>query len=318
MGRSPLAHTPQGEGRSPASRPKQVQAVVTASDAKAADDPDRYLDSQDHPNLRSSRRRCSSSSHERSSEGFTAEDFKHQLLKMPASIWGRSASSATTFPRLIQNLQESFARTAWDIAAAGRPFGGAHDAAADDATALMSLYVQVKCRTTSHPRSGWAEDAPRLEGRSFRQRHSDHKRSIRTAEFHGLRRPGSDERRDFQLSLPGNGRRQPVQGVLAALSAAHQLHAPLSLRRAAPGGSTRRSYFSTADLTDWRGGHPSSLGGWRHVPGDLPSLRKRASSRSRCRAHRHTAGVLRLGTPTTAISTASPRINVARRSGRGA
>src|SRR5260221_4563552 len=80
-------------------------------------------------------------------KGFTpTEDFKHQLLENagfdlgPLGIYGDDA-----FPRLVQNLEESFARTAWDIAAAGRPFTEVLTTpSVMMTTALMSLYIQVE------------------------------------------------------------------------------------------------------------------------------------------------------------------------------
>ena len=79
--------------------------------------------------------------------GFTpTEDFKPQLLENagfdlgPLGVYGDDA-----FPRLVQNLQESFARTACEIVAAGKPFTDVLTTRElMMTTALMSLYVQIE------------------------------------------------------------------------------------------------------------------------------------------------------------------------------
>src|SRR5262245_21929407 len=58
--------------------------------------------------------------------GFTpTEDFKIQLLQNGGFDFGPFGTSAVgddAFPKLVQNLQESFARTAWQLVQEGRPF----------------------------------------------------------------------------------------------------------------------------------------------------------------------------------------------------
>src|SRR5882672_1695181 len=105
----------------------EAQSVVTATDPKTA--LMTLIDtwtSQDHPEFYEKFREkmIFFFTNAFQQKGFTpTEDFKHQLLENagfdlgPLGVFGDDA-----FPRLVQNLQESFARTAWDIAAAGRPF----------------------------------------------------------------------------------------------------------------------------------------------------------------------------------------------------
>src|SRR6478609_4678611 len=58
--------------------------------------------------------------------GFTpTEDFKIQLLQNGGFDFGPFGTSAVgddAFPRLVQNLQDSFAKTAWQLVKKNRPF----------------------------------------------------------------------------------------------------------------------------------------------------------------------------------------------------
>jgi hypothetical protein len=74
------------------------------------------------------------------------EDFKVQLLENggfdfgPLGIYGDTA-----FPRLIQSLQESFARTAWEFVAGGQPFTNVLTTQRLMMnTGLKSLYLQIE------------------------------------------------------------------------------------------------------------------------------------------------------------------------------
>jgi hypothetical protein len=74
------------------------------------------------------------------------EDFKPQLLENggfdfgPLGVYGDDA-----FPRLVQNLEESFARTAWEFVAAGEPFTQTLTTQRFMmTTALKSLYLQIE------------------------------------------------------------------------------------------------------------------------------------------------------------------------------
>ena len=80
-------------------------------------------------------------------KGFTpTEDFKPQLLENagfdlgPVGLYGDDA-----FPKLVQNLQDSFARTALEMIATNRPFTDVLTTREIMmTTALMSLYIQVE------------------------------------------------------------------------------------------------------------------------------------------------------------------------------
>jgi hypothetical protein len=81
--------------------------------------------------------------------GFTpTEDFKIQLLQNGGFDFGPFGTSAVgddAFPRLVQNLQDSFAKTAWQIVQEGRPFTETLTTNKFVmTTALKSLYVQVE------------------------------------------------------------------------------------------------------------------------------------------------------------------------------
>jgi hypothetical protein len=74
------------------------------------------------------------------------EDFKVQLLENggfdfgPLGVYGDDA-----FPRLVQNLEESFARTAWELVAARQPFTETLTTQRFMmTTALKSLYLQIE------------------------------------------------------------------------------------------------------------------------------------------------------------------------------
>ncbi|MET0793823.1 MAG: hypothetical protein ABW061_20055 [Polyangiaceae bacterium] len=79
--------------------------------------------------------------------GFTPnEDFKLQLLENGGFDFGPLGIYADdAFPRLVQNIQDSFALTAWEIVAAGEPFSEVlttHKFRMT--TALKSLYLQIE------------------------------------------------------------------------------------------------------------------------------------------------------------------------------
>ena len=79
--------------------------------------------------------------------GFTPnEDFKLQLLENGGFDFGPLGIYADdAFPRLVQNIQDSFALTAWEIVAAGEPFTQVLTTQKFRmTTALKSLYLQVE------------------------------------------------------------------------------------------------------------------------------------------------------------------------------
>lgn len=79
--------------------------------------------------------------------GFIAtEDFKPQLLTNGGfDFGGFGGPGDDAFPRLVQNLQESFARTAWALIAEGRPFTETLTTSRYMmTTGLKSLYLQIE------------------------------------------------------------------------------------------------------------------------------------------------------------------------------
>jgi hypothetical protein len=81
--------------------------------------------------------------------GFTpTEDFKPQLLENGGFDFGPFGASAVgddAFPRLVQNLQDSFALTAWQLVSEGRPFSETLSTQRYMmTTGLKSLYLQIE------------------------------------------------------------------------------------------------------------------------------------------------------------------------------
>ena len=80
--------------------------------------------------------------------GFTpTEDFKLQLLTNGGFDFGGGTRAVgdDAFPRLVQNLQDSFAMTAWQLVKEGRPFTEVLTTQRFVmTTALKSLYIQIE------------------------------------------------------------------------------------------------------------------------------------------------------------------------------
>jgi len=88
--------------------------------------------------------------------GFIAtEDFKLQLLQNGGFDFGNTRNVGDdAFPRLVQNLQDSFGRTAWALVKEGRPFTETLTTTRFQmTTALKSLYVQVEMPADTNQRS---------------------------------------------------------------------------------------------------------------------------------------------------------------------
>ena len=84
------------------------------------------------------------------------EDFKLQLLQNGGFDFGGSTRNVgdDAFPRLVQNLQDSFALTAWQLVKEGRPFTETLTTNRFRmTTALKSLYVQVEMPADTNQRS---------------------------------------------------------------------------------------------------------------------------------------------------------------------
>ena len=84
------------------------------------------------------------------------EDFKLQLLENGGFDFGGSTRNVgdDAFPRLVQNLQDSFALTAWQLVKEGRPFTETLTTKRFRmTTALKSLYVQIEMPNDTNQRS---------------------------------------------------------------------------------------------------------------------------------------------------------------------
>jgi hypothetical protein len=84
------------------------------------------------------------------------EDFKIQLLQNGGFDFGGSTRNVgdDAFPRLVQNLQDSFAHTAWELVKEGRPFTETLTTTRFRmTTALKSLYIQIEMPADTNQRS---------------------------------------------------------------------------------------------------------------------------------------------------------------------
>jgi hypothetical protein len=84
------------------------------------------------------------------------EDFKIQLLQNGGFDFGGSTRNVgdDAFPRLVQNLQDSFALTAWQIVKEGHPFTETLTTTRFRmTTALKSLYIQIEMPADTNQRS---------------------------------------------------------------------------------------------------------------------------------------------------------------------
>ena len=100
--------------------------------------------------------------------GFTpTEDFKLQLLTNGGFDFGPGGARLAgddAFPRLVQNLQDSFAKTAWQIVQEGRPFTEVLTTNKFVmTTALKSLYIQVEMPADAPFNNGSATPAWKLD-----------------------------------------------------------------------------------------------------------------------------------------------------------
>ena len=100
--------------------------------------------------------------------GFTpTEDFKIQLLQNGGFDFGPGGARLAgddAFPRLVQNLQDSFAKTAWQLVQEGHPFTETLTTNKFVmTTALKSLYVQVEMPADAPFNNGSATPAWKLD-----------------------------------------------------------------------------------------------------------------------------------------------------------
>jgi hypothetical protein len=100
--------------------------------------------------------------------GFTpTEDFKIQLLQNGGFDFGPGGSRLAgddAFPRIVQNLQDSFAKTAWQLVQEGHPFTETLTTNRFVmTTALKSLYIQVEMPADAPFGNGSAQPAWTLD-----------------------------------------------------------------------------------------------------------------------------------------------------------
>jgi len=100
--------------------------------------------------------------------GFTpTEDFKIQLLQNGGFDFGPGGARLAgddAFPRLVQNLQDSFANTAWQLVREGRPFTEVLTTNKFVmTTALKSLYIQIEMPADAPFNNGSAQPAWKLD-----------------------------------------------------------------------------------------------------------------------------------------------------------
>ena len=159
------------------------------------------------------------------------EDFKLQLLTNGGfDFGGTNRTGDDAFPLLVQNLQDSFALTAWQLVKEGRPFTEVLTTNRFRmTTALKSLYVQIEMPNDTNQRStsttvlNWTVD---LFG------HRDPDRAVGAE--HGLERRGPrHHRRGQPRHVPGRcrGRDRRLQGDVEAFPAAARLHAGAARRQ---------------------------------------------------------------------------------------
>ena len=187
--------------------------------------------------------------------GFTpTEDFKLQLLTNGGFDFGPGGARLAgddAFPRLVQNLQDSFAKTAWQIVQEGRPFTEVLTTNKFVmTTALKSLYIQVEMPADAPFNNGSAMPAWKLD---YSGNPIPIEQAISTMTF-------SDE---APATGNGNGFFTNCRGG-ATVPAADFRGTSLIFQRllgftprfpfsGSPtcGEQPSKPYFTTADLTDW-------------------------------------------------------------------
>ena len=204
--------------------------------------------------------------------GFTpTQDFKPQLLENGGFDFGPLGTGAVgddVYFRLVQNLQDSFAMTAWQMVKEGtEPFSDVltTQAVRDDHRAHEPLHADrdARRRALQLQRRGQHHDQAAVEA-GLRQHHPpDRLAQSQQPQLHDLRRREADhvERVPAAADLPGRRRhgrhredrgdlrrrqqrrlQQPDRRLRAAVPAPHRLHArAIRSWRSRTAGSTRRS-----------------------------------------------------------------------------
>ena len=243
--------------------------------------------------------------------GFTpTEDFKLQLLTNGGFDFGGSTRNVgdDAFPRLVQNLQDSFAMTAWQLVAEGRPFTEVLTTRRFMmTTALKSLYVQIEMPTDSRRhddrgrrgRSTMRAARSRIADRADQHDVRDEAPVITMQTGTATACRGGDRGR--QRRLPGLRR-----GCSSACSASRRVPAPATAMCCE---HASKPYFTADDIRlAWVTINPKATPTDRTPviqPYDIRRCARRPSCRCRCRASASTRRPRswRCGTPTTATST---------------
>jgi len=214
-------------------------------------------------------------------QGFVAtEDFKMQLLTNGGFDINTGALGDDAFPRLVQNLEDSFALTAWQLIADGRPFTEVLTTQKFMmTTGLKSLYAQIEmpndARVVAAMRFTWKVDH---SGTPIPLEDTINPASPNYLVF-------SDE----PPVVPPRTQRMPACQGMAGVVYPHTTYARL-FQRLLGGvpdyndpttGTTicaehaARPYFTTQDLSDWQWVtiRPLNAGETKVVSYDLPTLR---------------------------------------------
>jgi hypothetical protein len=187
--------------------------------------------------------------------GFTpTEDFKIQLLQNGGFDFGPGGARLAgddAFPRLVQNLQDSFAKTAWQLVQEGRPFTETLTTNRFVmTTALKSLYVQIEMPA----------DAPFNNGSSIPAWHIDYsgnpipiEQAISTLVFSD-EAPATGNGTGFFTNCRGGA--TVAQADFKGTSLIFQRLLGFTPRFPFSGSPTcgeqaSKPYFTTSDLSDW-------------------------------------------------------------------
>ena len=215
--------------------------------------------------------------------GFTpTEDFKIQLLQNGGFDFGPGGARLAgddAFPRLVQNLQDSFAKTAWQLVQEGRPFTETLTTNRFVmTTALKSLYVQIEMPA----------DAPFNNGSSVPAWHIDYsgnpipiEQAISTLVFSD-EAPATGNGTGFFTNCRGGA--TVAQADFKGTSLIFQRLLGFTPRFPFSGSPTcgeqaSKPYFTTSDLSDWTWvtiNHVATPGDRTNPPikpYDLPALR---------------------------------------------
>jgi hypothetical protein len=218
--------------------------------------------------------------------GFTpTEDFKMQLLQNGGFDFGPLGTNAVgddAFTKLVQNLQDSFALTTWQLISDGRPFT---DVLTTQrfmmTTALKSLYLQIET----------PNDQPYAFGGTTAKLAWKVDMSGTAIPLEQTLDPTSANYMVFDDQVPVNAARFQLQptcqgtaGMVNAFTGYAQLfqrllgYTPRFPFAATPTcwEHASRPYFTATDLSDWQWVNVRALrtGETRLLPYDLPTLRK--------------------------------------------